>query len=97
MRISYKTDNGSCNKILPEDQCCQLFVLPRQAREYLISIDTHNQTLLETIQSSLFVLSLDDAKPYSTPDNYTNVPPPLMLIIYDIISHFSAELLQEIV
>ncbi len=44
-----------------------------QAREYLISIDPVNKTILETIQSSLFVLGLDDAKPYSTPENYTQV------------------------
>lgn len=44
-----------------------------QTRQHLISIDPHNQDLLETIQSSLFVISLDDAKPYSSPDNYTNL------------------------
>ncbi|KAM4579987.1 peroxisomal carnitine O-octanoyltransferase isoform 1-T3 [Odontesthes bonariensis] len=44
-----------------------------KAREHLISIDPHNKTILETIQSSLFVLSLDDTKPYSTPENYTNM------------------------
>ncbi|XP_029306512.1 peroxisomal carnitine O-octanoyltransferase isoform X1 [Cottoperca gobio] len=44
-----------------------------QAREHLISIDPQNDTILETIQSSLFVISLDETKPYSTPENYTNV------------------------
>uniref|UniRef100_A0A3Q3W6X4 Peroxisomal carnitine O-octanoyltransferase n=1 Tax=Mola mola TaxID=94237 RepID=A0A3Q3W6X4_MOLML len=44
-----------------------------KAREHLISIDRHNKTILETIQSSLFVISLDETKPYSTPENYTNV------------------------
>uniref|UniRef100_A0A672QGZ2 Peroxisomal carnitine O-octanoyltransferase n=1 Tax=Sinocyclocheilus grahami TaxID=75366 RepID=A0A672QGZ2_SINGR len=44
-----------------------------KAREYLISIDPVNKTILETIQSSLFVLALDDAKPYSTPENYTQL------------------------
>ncbi|XP_054478461.1 peroxisomal carnitine O-octanoyltransferase [Anoplopoma fimbria] len=43
------------------------------AREHLISIDPHNHTILETIQSSLFVISLDETKPYSTPENYTNL------------------------
>uniref|UniRef100_A0A8C2Z1M0 Peroxisomal carnitine O-octanoyltransferase n=1 Tax=Cyclopterus lumpus TaxID=8103 RepID=A0A8C2Z1M0_CYCLU len=43
------------------------------AREHLINIDPHNDTILETIQSSLFVISLDETKPYSTPENYTNV------------------------
>lgn len=43
------------------------------AREHLINIDPHNDTILETIQSSLFVISLDEAKPYSTPENYTNL------------------------
>ncbi|KAK7147285.1 hypothetical protein R3I94_009962 [Phoxinus phoxinus] len=44
-----------------------------KAREYLISIDPVNKTILETIQSSLFVLGLDDAKPYATPENYTQL------------------------
>ncbi|KAI3360493.1 hypothetical protein L3Q82_002379 [Scortum barcoo] len=46
-----------------------------KAREHLISIDPHNKNILETIQSSLFVISLDEMKPYSTPDNYTNHAP----------------------
>uniref|UniRef100_UPI0037E79347 peroxisomal carnitine O-octanoyltransferase-like isoform X1 n=1 Tax=Semicossyphus pulcher TaxID=241346 RepID=UPI0037E79347 len=44
-----------------------------KAREHLISIDPHNKTILETIQSSLFIISLDEAKPYSSPENYTNM------------------------
>ncbi|XP_056617663.1 peroxisomal carnitine O-octanoyltransferase [Triplophysa dalaica] len=44
-----------------------------KAREYLISIDPANKTILETIQSALFVLSLDDAKSYSTPENYSKL------------------------
>ncbi|XP_043116694.1 peroxisomal carnitine O-octanoyltransferase isoform X2 [Puntigrus tetrazona] len=44
-----------------------------KARDYLISIDPVNKTILETIQSSLFVLALDDAQPYSTPENYTQM------------------------
>ncbi|XP_037532221.1 peroxisomal carnitine O-octanoyltransferase [Nematolebias whitei] len=44
-----------------------------KAREHLISIDPHNNTILEIIQSSLFVLSLDETKPYSTPENYTKL------------------------
>uniref|UniRef100_A0A671UPC1 Peroxisomal carnitine O-octanoyltransferase n=1 Tax=Sparus aurata TaxID=8175 RepID=A0A671UPC1_SPAAU len=44
-----------------------------KAREHLISIDPHNKTILETIQSSLFVISLDETKPYSSPENYTNM------------------------
>ncbi|XP_077455304.1 peroxisomal carnitine O-octanoyltransferase-like isoform X3 [Stigmatopora argus] len=44
-----------------------------KAREHLISIDPHNETILETIQSSLFIISLDDAKPYSSAENYTNI------------------------
>lgn len=43
------------------------------ARDYLISIDPHNETILETIQSSLFTVCLDESKPYSTPENYTNM------------------------
>ncbi|XP_076869036.1 peroxisomal carnitine O-octanoyltransferase isoform X2 [Brachyhypopomus gauderio] len=44
-----------------------------KAREHLIAIDPVNKTILETIQSSLFVISLDDARPYSTPENYTSM------------------------
>uniref|UniRef100_A0A3Q2C7U0 Peroxisomal carnitine O-octanoyltransferase n=1 Tax=Cyprinodon variegatus TaxID=28743 RepID=A0A3Q2C7U0_CYPVA len=44
-----------------------------KAREHLVSIDPHNKTILETIQSSLFVISLDESKPYSRPENYTNL------------------------
>ncbi|XP_077431413.1 peroxisomal carnitine O-octanoyltransferase-like isoform X4 [Vanacampus margaritifer] len=44
-----------------------------KAREHLISIDPHNESILETIQSSLFLISLDDAKPYSSTENYTNI------------------------
>ncbi|XP_030640253.1 peroxisomal carnitine O-octanoyltransferase [Chanos chanos] len=44
-----------------------------KAREYLISIDPINKTILEMIQSSLFIVSLDDAKPYSTPQNYSEL------------------------
>uniref|UniRef100_A0A3Q3LWQ2 Peroxisomal carnitine O-octanoyltransferase n=1 Tax=Mastacembelus armatus TaxID=205130 RepID=A0A3Q3LWQ2_9TELE len=43
-----------------------------KAREHLISIDPNNKTILETIQSSLFVISLDETKPYCTAENYTN-------------------------
>lgn len=44
-----------------------------KAREHLINVDPHNKDLLEIIQSSLFVISLDPSKPYSTPENYTNM------------------------
>ncbi|XP_034030719.1 peroxisomal carnitine O-octanoyltransferase [Thalassophryne amazonica] len=44
-----------------------------EARDYLISIHPHNKTILETIQSSLFIISLDAAKPFSSSDNYTNM------------------------
>ncbi|XP_028833452.1 peroxisomal carnitine O-octanoyltransferase [Denticeps clupeoides] len=42
-----------------------------KAREYLISLDPANENILETIQSSLFVVSLDDSKPYATAEDYT--------------------------
>ncbi|KAL0985401.1 hypothetical protein UPYG_G00156420 [Umbra pygmaea] len=44
-----------------------------KAREYLIGIDPANKNILETIQSSLFIVSLDDAKPYATSENYSPV------------------------
>ena len=46
---------------------------PPQAREHLISLDPVNTSILETIQSSLFVVSLDEAKPYATAEDYTPV------------------------
>ncbi|XP_045081942.1 peroxisomal carnitine O-octanoyltransferase-like [Coregonus clupeaformis] len=57
-----------------------------KAREYLIGIDPANKTLLETIQSSLFVVSLDDAKPYATAENYT--PVSLEVLIGDPTIHW---------
>uniref|UniRef100_A0A8C7GVR2 Peroxisomal carnitine O-octanoyltransferase n=1 Tax=Oncorhynchus kisutch TaxID=8019 RepID=A0A8C7GVR2_ONCKI len=45
-----------------------------EAREYLIGIDPANKTILEIIQSSLFVVSLDDAKPYVTREALTGDP-----------------------
>ncbi|KAJ8353930.1 hypothetical protein SKAU_G00214970 [Synaphobranchus kaupii] len=42
-----------------------------KAREHLIGLDPMNKTILETIQSSLFALSLDESMPYSTPENYS--------------------------
>lgn len=53
--------------------CLVFLCVILQARQHLISIDPANKTILETIQSSLFVLTLDDAKPYCTPDDYTSV------------------------
>nr|XP_023700311.1 peroxisomal carnitine O-octanoyltransferase [Paramormyrops kingsleyae] len=44
-----------------------------KAREYLISMDPMNEAVLDTIQSSLFVVSLDESRPYSSPENYTTV------------------------
>lgn len=44
-----------------------------KTREHLIGLDPVNKTILETIQSSLFVLSLDDSTPYSTAEDYTQV------------------------
>ncbi|XP_033836251.1 peroxisomal carnitine O-octanoyltransferase [Periophthalmus magnuspinnatus] len=44
-----------------------------KARDHLINIDPHNKDILEVIQSSLFVICLDETKPYSTPHNYTNM------------------------
>ncbi|XP_044535565.1 peroxisomal carnitine O-octanoyltransferase isoform X1 [Gracilinanus agilis] len=44
-----------------------------EAREYLISLDPKNLTILEKIQSSLLVYSLDDASPQVTPEDYSEV------------------------
>ncbi|NXY81104.1 OCTC octanoyltransferase, partial [Alcedo cyanopectus] len=44
-----------------------------ELREYLIHLDPKNLTLLKKIQSSLFVICLDDASPHATPEDYTEV------------------------
>ncbi|XP_041039525.1 peroxisomal carnitine O-octanoyltransferase isoform X5 [Carcharodon carcharias] len=44
-------------------------------REYLIDLDPKNLTILEQIQSSLFILSLDDASPHGTPEDYSQHSP----------------------
>ncbi|XP_007424767.1 peroxisomal carnitine O-octanoyltransferase [Python bivittatus] len=44
-----------------------------KTRDYLISLDPKNLSLLETIQSSLFVISLDDSSPQATPEDYTEI------------------------
>ncbi|XP_042540558.1 peroxisomal carnitine O-octanoyltransferase [Dipodomys spectabilis] len=44
-----------------------------KAREYLISLDPENLTLLEKIQSSLLVYSIEDGSPYVTPEDYSQV------------------------
>ncbi|XP_037366543.1 peroxisomal carnitine O-octanoyltransferase isoform X2 [Talpa occidentalis] len=42
-----------------------------KAREYLISLDPENLNLLEKIQSSLLVFSLEDSSPRVTPEDYS--------------------------
>uniref|UniRef100_A0A4W3JD44 Peroxisomal carnitine O-octanoyltransferase n=1 Tax=Callorhinchus milii TaxID=7868 RepID=A0A4W3JD44_CALMI len=44
-----------------------------KAREYLISLDPTNVTVLELIQNSLFVLSLDDTSPNVSPEDYSEI------------------------
>ncbi|KAG8443192.1 hypothetical protein GDO86_011848 [Hymenochirus boettgeri] len=44
-----------------------------QIREHLINLDPNNLSCLEEIQSSLFVLSLDDACPYGTAEDYSQI------------------------
>uniref|UniRef100_A0A8P0SWL3 Peroxisomal carnitine O-octanoyltransferase n=1 Tax=Canis lupus familiaris TaxID=9615 RepID=A0A8P0SWL3_CANLF len=44
-----------------------------KAREYLISLDPENLTMLEKIQSSLLVYSIEDSSPHVTPGNYSQV------------------------
>ncbi|XP_051465450.1 peroxisomal carnitine O-octanoyltransferase isoform X2 [Apus apus] len=44
-----------------------------ELRQYLIDLDPKNLTLLEKIQKSLFVVSLDDASPHATPEDYSEV------------------------
>ncbi|TKS82045.1 Peroxisomal carnitine O-octanoyltransferase [Collichthys lucidus] len=74
-QLSYVKER--CDREPEGDGVCALTSEERtrwaKAREHLISIDPHNKTILETIQSSLFVICLDEAKPYSTSENYTNI------------------------
>ncbi|XP_078091263.1 peroxisomal carnitine O-octanoyltransferase isoform X2 [Mustelus asterias] len=42
-------------------------------RDYLIGLDPKNLTMLEQIQSSLFVLSLDDTSPHATEEDYSQI------------------------
>ncbi|KAF6085644.1 carnitine O-octanoyltransferase [Phyllostomus discolor] len=44
-----------------------------KAREYLISLDPVNLTILEKIQSSLLVYSIEDVSPHVTPEDYSQV------------------------
>ncbi|XP_034523172.1 peroxisomal carnitine O-octanoyltransferase isoform X1 [Ailuropoda melanoleuca] len=44
-----------------------------KAREYLISLDPENLTMLEKIQSSLLVYSIEDSSPHVTPEDYSQV------------------------
>lgn len=44
-----------------------------KAREYLISLDPENLTILEKIQSSLLVYSIEDDSPHITPEDYSQV------------------------
>ncbi|XP_012673584.1 peroxisomal carnitine O-octanoyltransferase [Clupea harengus] len=44
-----------------------------KTREHLISLDPANESILEVIQSSMFIVSLDDSKPYATRDDYSPI------------------------
>ncbi|XP_006211928.1 peroxisomal carnitine O-octanoyltransferase [Vicugna pacos] len=44
-----------------------------KAREYLIHLNPDNLTMLEKIQSSLLVFSLEDDSPHVTPEDYSQV------------------------
>ncbi|XP_021529909.1 peroxisomal carnitine O-octanoyltransferase isoform X2 [Aotus nancymaae] len=44
-----------------------------KAREYLIGLDPENLTLLEKVQSSLLVYSMEDSSPHVTPEDYSEI------------------------
>ncbi|XP_067863035.1 peroxisomal carnitine O-octanoyltransferase isoform X6 [Heptranchias perlo] len=44
-----------------------------KAREYLISLDPKNLTILEQIQNCLFLISMDDTSPHATPEDYSQI------------------------
>lgn len=52
-----------------------------KAREYLISLDPENLTILEKIQSSLLVYSIEDGRPHITPEDYSEIT--AMILIGD--------------
>ncbi|XP_008059501.1 peroxisomal carnitine O-octanoyltransferase [Carlito syrichta] len=50
-----------------------------KAREYLIGLDPENLTLLEKIQSSLLVYSIEDGSPHVTPEDYSQITSVLLI------------------
>ncbi|KAF5927849.1 hypothetical protein HPG69_000755 [Diceros bicornis minor] len=52
---------------------CRGRVFVFDAREYLISLDPENLTMLEKIQSSLLVYSIEDGRPHVTPEDYSQI------------------------
>ncbi|XP_066096540.1 peroxisomal carnitine O-octanoyltransferase [Saccopteryx bilineata] len=52
-----------------------------KAREYLISLDPENLTMLEKIQTSLLVYSIEDSSPHVTPEDYSQAT--AMILIGD--------------
>ncbi|XP_069770408.1 peroxisomal carnitine O-octanoyltransferase isoform X4 [Narcine bancroftii] len=67
-RCNNETDGPGVSALTAEDRTRWA-----KTREHLISLDPKNVTILEQIQSSLFIVSLDDASPHATPDNYSEI------------------------
>ncbi|XP_069050893.1 peroxisomal carnitine O-octanoyltransferase [Lepisosteus oculatus] len=67
-RCTSQPDGAGVSALTTEERTCWA-----KAREHLIELDPNNGAILEAIQSSLFIVSLDDARPFSTPENYTEM------------------------
>nr|XP_015213308.1 PREDICTED: peroxisomal carnitine O-octanoyltransferase [Lepisosteus oculatus] len=67
-RCTSQPDGAGVSALTTEERTCWA-----KAREHLIELDPNNGAILEAIQSSLFIVSLDEARPFSTPENYTEM------------------------
>ncbi|OBS68279.1 hypothetical protein A6R68_03179, partial [Neotoma lepida] len=64
------------------------------AREYLIGLDPENLTLLEKIQTSLFVYSMEDISPHVTPEDSSQHAPYDAMVMVNI-AHYVDERILE--
>ncbi|XP_036037546.1 peroxisomal carnitine O-octanoyltransferase isoform X2 [Onychomys torridus] len=65
-----------------------------KAREYLIGLDPENLTLLEKIQTSLFVYSMEDTSPHVTPEDFSQHAPYDAMVMVNI-AHYVDERVLE--
>ncbi|ELW48097.1 Peroxisomal carnitine O-octanoyltransferase [Tupaia chinensis] len=65
------------------------------AREYLIGLDPENLTLLEKIQSSLLVFSIEDHSPQVEPEDYSQHSPYDAMVIVNISSYVDNKIIEN--